>query len=152
MALRLVKRLSLFCKVKWWKYKEEIAGGLSCSTLAPAGCAGGAADGRIEVLLADSQFGLDFFDDFVADPLYLGKIFNGCEFAVGGAIGDNGFSLGLADSVERCQFIRSGRVDVYFCESGCRKKENEHKGQEQLFHDTSILGEEDSVTNTVFSW
>lgn len=126
MALRFVKRLSLFCKVKWWEYKGEISGGASCSTLEPAGYVGSAADGRIEVLLADSQLGFNFFDDFVADPLYLGKIVNGCEFAVSGAIGDNGFSLGLADPVERCQFIRCGCVDVYFCESGCRKKENEH--------------------------
>jgi len=44
-------------------------------------------------------------------------------------------ALVLPIPVERCQLNRCGGVDVYFYESSCRKKENEHEGQEQLFHE-----------------
>lgn len=59
-------------------------------------------------------------------------------------------ALVLPIPVERCQLNRCGGVDVYFYESSCRKKENEHEGQEQLFHGTSISWDEGRMVNTAW--
>lgn len=80
-------------------------------------------------LLADSDLWLDFFDDFVANPLYLGEVVNGGEISVGGTVGDNGLGFCLADSVECGQLVRIRRVDVHLGKGSRCKKENEYEGQ-----------------------
>ena len=89
-------------------------------------------------LLADRNLWLDFFDDFVANPLYLGEVVNGGEISVGGTVGDNGLGFCLADPVECGQLVRIRRVDVHLGKGSRCKKENEDEGQIQFFHSASF--------------